>query len=76
MLETATVRMLLRYKLSTEPKVGEWCDQKEPVSLLTSLQPVKLFKRYAKADLVSDVVFANTFAQCASPVTNGTALLA
>lgn len=36
--ESSTVRMLLRYRLSTEPKVGEWCEEKEPVSLLTSLQ--------------------------------------
>ena len=36
--ESSTVRMLLRYRLSTEPKVGEWCDDKEPVGLLTSLQ--------------------------------------
>ncbi|KAL3929608.1 MAG: hypothetical protein SGPRY_001890 [Prymnesium sp.] len=36
--ESATVRMLLRYKLSSEPKVGEWSDQKEPISMLKSLQ--------------------------------------
>lgn len=36
--ESSTVRMLLRYRLSTEPKVGEWCEEKEPIGLLTSLQ--------------------------------------
>jgi len=36
--ESSTVRMLLRYRLSTEPKVGEWCAEKEPIGLLTSLQ--------------------------------------
>jgi len=37
--ETSTLRLLLRYKVSTEPKVGEWsAEGKEPISLLTSLQ--------------------------------------
>lgn len=36
--ESATVRMLLRHKMSSEPKVGEWCADKEPVSLLSTLQ--------------------------------------
>ena len=36
--ESATVRLLLRYKMSTEPKVGDWSSGKEPIGLLTSLQ--------------------------------------
>lgn len=36
--ESATLRMLLRYKMSMEPKVGEWSEEKEPVDLVTSLQ--------------------------------------
>jgi len=36
--ESATVRLLLRYKMSAEPKVGEWSADKEPTELLSSLQ--------------------------------------
>jgi len=37
--ETATLRLLLRYKVATEPKIGDWPSaRKEPVGLLTSLQ--------------------------------------
>ena len=37
--ETATLRMLLRYKISTDPKgAGEWSASKEPSALLASLQ--------------------------------------
>jgi hypothetical protein len=36
--ESATIRMLLRYKMSIEPKVGEWTEAKEPSRMLNSLQ--------------------------------------
>eukprot|EP00325_Prymnesiales_sp_UTEX-LB-985_P001988 CAMPEP_0174699036 /NCGR_PEP_ID=MMETSP1094-20130205/4441_1 /TAXON_ID=156173 /ORGANISM="Chrysochromulina brevifilum, Strain UTEX LB 985" /LENGTH=446 /DNA_ID=CAMNT_0015896297 /DNA_START=29 /DNA_END=1369 /DNA_ORIENTATION=- len=36
--ESATVRMLLRYKMSSEPKVGDWSVDKEPIEMLGSLQ--------------------------------------
>jgi hypothetical protein len=37
--ETATLRLLIRYKVATEPKIGDWpSETKEPVHLLTSLQ--------------------------------------
>jgi len=36
--ESATVRMLLRYKMASEPRVGDWTEDKEPIGLLTSLQ--------------------------------------
>ena len=37
--ETATLRLLLRYKVAAEPNIGDWDGHtKEPVGLLTSLQ--------------------------------------
>ena len=36
--DTSTLRLLLRYKVSSEPAIGEWTTDKEPLSLLRSLQ--------------------------------------
>jgi hypothetical protein len=36
--ESSIVRMLLRYTVSTDERIGEWGDDKEPVEILTSLQ--------------------------------------
>ena len=36
--ESATLRLLVRHKVSTVPDIGEWGEGKEPVELLTSLQ--------------------------------------
>ncbi len=36
--ESSTIRMLLRYKVSTLDSPGEWADDKEPISLLPTLQ--------------------------------------
>jgi len=36
--ESATLRLLVRHKVSTVPDIGEWGEGKEPIELLTSLQ--------------------------------------
>ena len=58
--ETATLRLLLRYKVASEPKIGDWPSSvKEPVQLLTSLQgnacdvPVEQLSQLSKLTGVS-----------------------
>ena len=36
--ESATLRLLVRHKVSTVPDIGEWTEGKEPTALLNSLQ--------------------------------------